>query len=323
MDEKLIDELWKHTDNVDSENAVISANNLSNKERDQIYKKSPILLTASHFFNDSSNSLFMSFHHEGANRMKHYHDFFELIYVCKGAPISVINDQEIPLQEGNLCIMNPNAVHYFKKYSEDRDLILNIVLPKDLFQKSMFRILFNDPVLNAFFIRYRIENENQPSFLYLQYLDKNIEYLIEILLKEYLNKKEYSYVIIESLLTLIFSFLLRSYKEKSSHGNTTMARIIDFIYLNYQTTSIEAVAAHFSYHPKYISYLIHKETGQTYRDLIVNIKLQNSLNYLLYTNYNVEQIVDMIGYKDKSSFYSLFKKVYGMSPAEYRKDFKC
>ncbi|MHB8128576.1 MAG: AraC family transcriptional regulator [Mobilitalea sp.] len=32
-------------------------------------------------------------------------------------------------------------------------------------------------------------------------------------------------------------------------------------------------------------------------------------------------MVDVIGYKDKSSFYSLFKKEYGMSPARYRKHF--
>ncbi|MBC7959566.1 MAG: AraC family transcriptional regulator [Vallitaleaceae bacterium] len=33
----------------------------------------------------------------------------------------------------------------------------------------------------------------------------------------------------------------------------------------------------------------------------------------------MEQIVEIITYKDKSSFYSLFKKEYGMSPAAYRK----
>jgi AraC-like DNA-binding protein len=321
MDENLIEELWKHTDRTDEENEKKFSNEIPPEELRRSLSKTPQLLPASFFFKDSTSSLFMSFHHEEANSMKHYHDFFELIYVCKGNPIGVINDQEINLQKGNLCIMNPNAVHYFKKYSEASDLILNIVLPKDLFLKSIFRILFNDQVLNAFFIRYRIENEKQPSFLYLQHLDVNIHHFLEILLKEYLNKKEYSHVIIESLLTLIFSFALRNYKESSNHSNSVIADIIDYIYLNFQSITMESVAAYFNYHPKYLSTLIHKHIGQSFRELVVNIRLQNSTNYLLYTDYTIQQIAELVGYRDKSSFYSLFRKEYGISPTEYRKQF--
>ncbi len=319
MNQQLIDKLWEHTDKVDDENAKCAV--LPAEEKEPRYPGHPRLLPTVFFFHDSQTSLFMSFHHESANSMRHYHDFFELIYVCKGSPIGVINDQEIQLHQGNICIMNPNAVHYFKKYSEKTDLILNIVLPKDIFQKSIFRILFHDPVLNAFFIRYRLENERQPSFLYLKHLDKDIDQLFEILLKEYLDKKQYSQVIIESLLTLIFSFILRNYNEKSSRGNDTVADIIDYIYLNYQEVSLDTLAAHFNYHPKYLSSLLHKYTDQTFRDLIVDIKLQNALNYLLYTDYSVENVAALVGYKDKSSFYNIFKKEYGMSPAMYRKQF--
>jgi AraC-like DNA-binding protein/quercetin dioxygenase-like cupin family protein len=321
MVQNLIDKLWKHTDSFYENNSKNTKPLPSEEVLEHRPIDSPQLLSSSLFFPDASSALFMSFHHESGNLNRHYHDFFELFYVCKGNPIGVMNDHEIQLQEGNLCIMNPNAVHYFKEFSEETDLILNIVLPKDLFQKSIFRILFNDPVLNAFFIRYRLENDKQTSFLYLQHLDKDIDHFIEILLGEYLDKKQYSHVIIESLLTLIFSFILRNYKEKSSHDNYAMAEIIDYIYLNYQTVSMDMVAAHFSYHPKYLSSLIHKHTSQTFRDLLVSIKLQNALNYLLYTDNSIDQIVDMIGYKDKSSFYSLFKKHYGRSPADYRKQF--
>ncbi len=320
MNQILIEELWRHTNKIEEENTKNIHVAHFNMDVREASGKTPILLPAIGFFKDPGTPLFLSFHREGANNMVHFHDFFEIIYVCKGTPIGVINHQEIPLQEGQLCVMNPNAIHSFKKYTESTDLILNIVLPKDLFEKSIFRILFKDAVLNAFFIRYRIENEKQPPFLYLSHADPDIDHFIELLLKEYLNKTEYSYVIIESVLTLIFSFLLRDYKAKSSHGNSAMADIIDHIYLNYQTVSIQSVAAHFNYHPKYLSFLIHRELGQTFRQLIVTIKLQNALNYLLYTDYKVDQIVEFIGYKDKSSFYTVFRNVYHMSPAQYRKE---
>lgn len=315
MDQKLIELLWEHTDRIDEENAREHVNDVG-------ITHSPPSLPASSFFKDATTSLFLSFHHETANNMKHCHDFFELIYVCKGTPVGVINDQDILLEEGNLCIMNPKAVHYFKKYTEATDLIMNIVLPKELFHKSIFRILFNDPVLNAFFIRYRLENEAQPSFLYLPVMDEDIDQLLELLVKEYLNKKEYSHVVLEALLTLIFSFLLRSYKSQTKPGNSIMADILDYIYLNHKNISMKSLSAHFNYHPKYLSSFIHKQTGQTFRDLIVKIKLQSAANYLMYTNHNIEQIVELIGYTDKSSFYNMFKKEYCISPTVYRKQFR-
>lgn len=321
MNEKLINQLWNHTNHMEEENMAKYAIHEKTSRVSKTKSNDPPLLPANLFLPDASSTIFMSFHQENGNANVHSHDFFELIYVCKGTPVSVINNQEVKLQEGNLCIMNPNAVHHFKKYYQETDLILNIVLPKDLFQKSLFPILFQDSLLNAFFIRYQIENENQPSFLTLFHLDKDIDHLIEILLKEYLDKRQYSQVIIESLLTLIFSFILRNYTDKTSHDNIAMTQIMNYIYMNYQTVSLELLAQHFNYHPKYLSALIHKITGQTFRKLIMNIKLQNAMNYILYTDHTMEVIVELIGYKDKSSFYALFKKEYGVSPGEYRKQF--
>ncbi len=320
MEQNLIEQLWEHTKNIDyHHHHWLFPSEIYNKEFEKSLFETPLSMPATLFFpTGAHSSLFMSFHNEDANYNKHYHDFFELLYVCKGNPIGVINDQELHLEEGQLCIMNPNAVHYFKKYTQENDLILNIVLPKELFQKSIFRTLFHDPVLNVFFIRYQMEHEKHPSFLYLQQLDKNIDYLVEILVTEYLEKKQYSQVNIEALLTLIFSFLLRNYKQTSPKGNSVLSDIMDYIYLNYQTVTMNYVANQFNYHPKYLSTLIHKHTGQTFRELMVNIKLQNAVNYLIYTDYTIEQIVDLIGYKDKSSFYNQFKKIYGMSPAQYR-----
>ena len=318
MDPFLIEKLWKHTNRTDEENVGRLEAMLAENPSALLQLPSPGLLPATLFLRLPSRALFMSFHHEHSNDFRHYHDFFELIYVCKGSPVGVINDQLLELHEGSLCIMNPNAVHYFASYSEAKDLILNIVLDKDVFQKSLFRILFNDPQLNAFFIRYRLENERQPSFLHLEQLDEDLDQLISILVKEYLAQKLYSQVIIESLLTLLFSFILRSYAGSVSRRSLAAAEITDYIYMNYQTVTLEGLAEHFNYHPKYLSSLIHKQTGQTFRSLISNIRLQNAVNYLLYSASTIAQIVEAVGYKDRSSFYGSFRQTYGMSPAEYR-----
>ena len=92
--------------------------------------------------------------------------------------------------------------------------------------------------------------------------------------------------------------------------------------MNHKSVTLQTLATHFNYHPKYLSSLLHKQNGQSFRDLLVKIKLQSAANYLTYTNNSIEQIVELIGYKDKSSFYIMFKKEYGSSPNTYRMQFR-
>jgi len=279
--------------------------------------KDPNCLSATYFFLGDA-PMFMSFHDEAGNLNQHYHDFFEINYVLKGHPVGVIDGKEIHFTEGSLYIMNPNAVHYFKSYSDSSDLILNIGFTKETFQNHFFTPLIGNPTLNAFFIRYCIENSQQPSFIYLDKPDSQVDNFIELLLQEYLDKKNYTEVVIDSLITLLFSFILRSYKGNLSSENNPISDILNYVYQQYHDCSLNHLADTFNYHPKYLSSLIHKYTGQSYRDLITNIRLHNSLHFLLYTDYSIDHIISAVGYTEKSSFYSSFKKKYHTSPKAYR-----
>jgi len=319
MDQELIDRMWSHSRRVDAENDRRAREAGFATARDMFRSDLPTNMPAMLFFTGETRDLFLSFHPEDSNANRHCHEFFELLYVCRGEPVGVIDDQEVRLVEGSLCIMNPNAIHYFKKYREATDLVLNIVLPKDIFQKTIFRVMFTDPVLNAFFLRYQLERARQPSFLFLPRLDRDIGPLVVLLMEEYLDRARYSLVVIESLLTLLFSYVLRAYGDTARPGDQALAEISGYIYRNYRTAGLADVAARFSYHPKYLSMLIHRASGQTFRNLVASIKLQNAANCLVFTDDSIERIVERVGYKDKSSFYSRFRTTYGMSPAEYRR----
>ena len=317
MDQQLIDKLWQHTDQTDVDNAIKYFRD-PDRFRWQINTSGNDFLLPARLFIDETRELFMSFHHERSNSLRHCHDFFELIYVCQGRPVGIIDDQEIQLEAGHLCIMNPNAIHSFKACRGQTDLVLNIVLAKTVFQRSFFRILFNDPVLNSFFIRYQLENEGRPSFLLLQQPDPEIARLIELLLREYIEQNRHGQIVIESLLNLIFTFILRRLSVCQPGDTAKLRDILNHIYRNYSSVQLEEVASRFSYHPKYLSALIHRHTGQTFRNLITSIRLQNAVNYLIYTDLSIEQIAGVVGYKERGSFYSAFRRELGASPADYR-----
>ncbi|PWN00492.1 MAG: hypothetical protein DBX37_01625 [Massilioclostridium sp.] len=46
------------------------------------------------------------------------------------------------------------------------------------------------------------------------------------------------------------------------------------------------------------------------------------MTYLLYTEYSLNEIVDLIGYKDVGYFIKMFRKNFGISPIAYRNQHK-
>lgn len=78
------------------------------------------------------------------------------------------------------------------------------------------------------------------------------------------------------------------------------------------------VAAQFYVSPNYLSALIRKETGLTYRQHVINAKISLAKHMLDDTRMRVEDIAYAIGYENYISFYNVFKKQEKQSPTEYR-----
>ncbi len=108
--------------------------------------------------------------------------------------------------------------------------------------------------------------------------------------------------------------------KTSVPANSVLVRnVLEYI-KNHVTEGLvlESVAAQYFVSPNYLSALIRKETGYTYRQHIIQAKLNVAKNMLDDTRMRVEDIAYAIGYENYISFYNVFKKVEGMSPTEYR-----
>lgn len=81
---------------------------------------------------------------------------------------------------------------------------------------------------------------------------------------------------------------------------------------------LEDVAEQFYVSPNYLSTLIRKQTGQTYRQFVIEAKMDMAKQLLNDTRMRVEDIAYAIGYENYISFYNIFKKLEHVSPSEYR-----
>ncbi len=82
--------------------------------------------------------------------------------------------------------------------------------------------------------------------------------------------------------------------------------------------SLQDTACHFGFSASYISALIKKETGLNYMEWVNRARIRLAKQLLRSPNYRIEEVAEKVGYKNYISFYTMFVKLTGMSPREYR-----
>jgi two-component system response regulator YesN len=83
--------------------------------------------------------------------------------------------------------------------------------------------------------------------------------------------------------------------------------------------SLESVAESVGVHPVTLSRMFKQQTGMTFVRYLVHCRLKQAATALLATDKTFNEISEESGYIDYRYFRSLFKKEFGMSPADYRR----
>jgi len=69
---------------------------------------------------------------------------------------------------------------------------------------------------------------------------------------------------------------------------------------------------------KYLSWLFHKETGETLTAAINRSKIEEAEYLLKYSDYSISHISHMLAFSSQSYFTSVFRQITGLTPKEYR-----
>lgn len=114
-------------------------------------------------------------------------------------------------------------------------------------------------------------------------------------------------------------FIDRIQVTNSSSSSVIVRSVLEYVRSHVtEGLNMEDVASRFRISPNYLSSLIRKETGITYRQFVVNAKIAVAKHLLDDTRMSVEDIAYAIGYENYISFYTAFKKIENISPSEYR-----
>lgn len=105
------------------------------------------------------------------------------------------------------------------------------------------------------------------------------------------------------------------------HGAALIAKARSYIDTHYADPdiSLSQVAAQVLLSPTYFSVVFGREVGETFIEYLTRVRIRKAIELLRSTSLTSSEIGYQIGYQNPRYFYSVFRKVVGQPPTEFRR----
>lgn len=98
-----------------------------------------------------------------------------------------------------------------------------------------------------------------------------------------------------------------------------IVEIISHIKNDYKSVTLDGLAETFHLSKPYLSKYIKEKAGMTFQEAVRKERMKKARTLLRETGHTVETVAAEVGYENVEHFNRLFKKSYGMTPMQYRK----
>ena len=211
-------------------------------------------------------------------------------------------------------------------YTNENNILINFLMPKRYLHSVLNNNLIETNIITQFLIAAINEKRNHDNFIiFNSYDNRRIKIFIDEILCEFYDPSLNSRVIKLNLLSLIFLELLNvieNEKEKDSIASyhTAIVPILKYIKENFNTCTLESIAKYFNMNPNYLTTLLKKSTGNSYKELVMTQRLNHAAELLRSSDIPISEIIHLVGYKNMSFFYKKFQEIYGDTPKSYREN---
>ncbi len=253
---------------------------------------------------------------------KHNHNYVEVIYMCSGHTVHIINDVRINLRAGELLFLNQNAIQEIYPAGYD-DVAVNFIILPEFFDTPLMMLGSEDSMLRTFLIDCLKKGNQNISYLHFKVADilpiqNLVENLIWTLQYGLPNKRSVN----QTTMGLLFLHLT-NHIDKMELGRDhleqgLMFSVFQYIEENYRDGSLSALSEKLGYDLSWMSRMIKKQTKKNYKELLQEKRLKQAAYLLSETSLSITDISLHVGYNNFSYFYRIFKNKFGVSPNQYR-----
>ena len=256
----------------------------------------------------------------------HYHPAIEIMYITRGIGTRFVGDCIEQYEEGDVCMIGPNLPHewrnddaYFDKESGLRATCICLFFKREIFDPNFIRL----PEMNN--IRDLIERSRRG----LKFTGKS---KLEITRFIRSSVNDVGVRKVTNLLTLLELMATSTeYELLASVGFTNSVnsedferfnKVYKFLVKNFATSiRLEEVSTLVGLTPTAFCRYFKERTKNTFVEYLNEMRIGYSKKLLLENKMKISTISGEVGFPNLSNFISQFKKVTGMSPSQFQKQF--
>lgn len=114
-----------------------------------------------------------------------------------------------------------------------------------------------------------------------------------------------------------------TYEKFSYEYSENVQNVINCIRADYANElTLKSVAKQLHLNPMYLGQLFKKETKKSFSQYLNQYRMKKAQNLLLYSDANVNEIADQIGFNNSTYFSQSFKKMNDLTPKEFRETYQ-
>ncbi|WP_074062594.1 helix-turn-helix domain-containing protein [Rhizobium etli] len=260
--------------------------------------------------------------HPPVMAMPHWHAQVEVNYIMRGTVHYRMNDHEMTLKAGDMCLFWGGQPHQMDESSED-SLYAGAHLPLVYFFRLRLpaeissRLMKGSTLLTSdtdaadkenFSRWFRYANSGNPA--------KAQHAVDELLLRiERIAFEPYSMTVV--------GYGGKEAEQPHTQPSRSIARMCDFIAANFmEDIDTVDIARAADLHPKYAMNVFKKSTGMTLSKYLNLLRLSRAQALLMADDANVLQVAMDSGFGSISAFNKSFRHIAGMSPSDFRRDIR-
>ncbi|BBB90743.1 MAG TPA: AraC family transcriptional regulator [Methylomusa anaerophila] len=258
------------------------------------------------------------YHEHGPILKKHWHKEFMIFYIEKGTALIHCNSQPIPVNAGDLVIINPNDIHYVENCCShliESYIIIDLVFLLS-YKEDVCQTKYIAPLLeNHICFQNKIEN------------DEDLVHQVTNLIAEYEQKKLGYELVIKAEVYRILVSLMRRHTvlvtdEVKNRQHPQLRPLLEYIDEHYQQKiTLKKLAALANVSPYHLCRLFKSIIGMPPIEYINHLRISEAKKLLeQHHHLKVGEVAQIVGFNDSNYFSRLFKKYNHISPINMQKD---
>lgn len=258
------------------------------------------------------------------NVSAHIHPWIELGFMYSGScDHTILNSTTHKLKKGQVFILDSEAPHSVENLGE-QDILITLLMSKPYFTDTFFNHFSEENVLSRFLVNAISKQTTHDNFIiFNSEKNRRITMLFLELMCEHISPSMNSRDIISNLISLLFLELINVFEadkalQQLQLNKSTIVPILKYIETNYKCCDLKGTAAFFNMNPNYLTTILKRDTGYSFKELIQKQRFRSITNLLRNTDLSVEEIAFQTGYENTTYLYKKFKEEFGCSPKEYR-----